>query len=205
MNFTLYTALVILLAAAIVGCKKGDNRVTKTRLQSPLSVTHLAPQAAPLDDPFFPHMWYYRTELRNDSDRDLRVIWFESYTEFEGIWYPGNASGQVLRSEEFSSWYTEGDPIIDGVIPPGATAVCDVNWYGSEDNSLTLPRMKWAYIAVDEFGFDYYVESLVSADILNHVHQTTSAGDLTTASSGPEPNDTGQPPSRPESEGEQRD
>jgi hypothetical protein len=204
MTLTRYTALIILLATAILGCKEEHSRVTQIRLQSPLSVTHLTPITAPLDDPPYPHMWYYRTELRNDSNRDLRVIWFEAYFELDGVWYPSNALGRVLRSKEFSLWYAEGDPIIDGVISPSTTAVCDVNWHGNQTD--TPLRTKWAYIAVDEFGFDYYVESEVSFDILKHVYQsTTSAEDLPTAPSEPQQaqqGGAGQPATRPLSDSE---
>jgi len=76
-----------------------------------------------------------------------RPVWFEAYRESGGTWYPGNVLGRALRGEDFSAWYTEGDATVHGVIPPGSTAVCDVNWYGS--NSPEIVRSKWAFIAVD--------------------------------------------------------
>lgn len=168
-----HTALTLLFGAAILGCKEGDNKSSPLRLESPISVVHLPPKGSPLKESPYPHMWYYRTEVRNDSDRELRVIWFEGYLEIDGVWYPGNALGKVLRSKEFSLWHTEGDPIVDGTLSPGDIAVCDVNWHGSQTDSA--PRTKWAYIAVDEFGFDYFVESEVPSNVLKHVHQDLSS------------------------------
>jgi hypothetical protein len=121
-----------------------------------LTVLHKAPTGRPLDRPPFRYMHYYRTEVRNVSDRPLKIVWFEGYREVNGTWYPGNVLGRVLREEEFSSWYTEGDKITHGIIPPGRTAVCDVNWYGSDSPGPI--RSKWAFIAVDAAGNDYYAE-----------------------------------------------
>jgi len=118
-------------------------------------------------------MAYYRTEVRNVSTQPLKIVWFEGYSEHDGAWYPGNVLGRTLRGEEFSAWYTEGDTIVDGVIPPGKTAVCDVNWHGSD--SPEPLRVKWAFIAIDPSGNDYYVEAIVEPSVVERVDHEASA------------------------------
>ncbi len=128
-------------------------------LLAPLSVTHLHSDRTYPGVPPYPHMLYYRTELKNNSDRPLKVVWFEGYTKYGNSWRANNILGKTLQKREFSQWYTEGDKVIDGVILPGQKAVIDVNWHGSKSGTV-LP-MKWAYIAVDNFGNDYYVDAEV--------------------------------------------
>ena len=132
-----------------------------------LTVVHKAPTGRPLDRPRFRCMSYYRTEVRNVSDRPLKIVWFEGYREVDGTWVPGNVLGRALREEEFSSWYTEGDRISHGIIPPGQTAVCDANWHGSD--SPAPIRSKWAFIAVDPAGNDYYAEAVVDPSIVQRI------------------------------------
>jgi len=118
-------------------------------------------------------MHYYRTEVRNTSERPLKIVWFEGYMYADGVWYPGNVLGRVLREDEFSAWYTEGDRILAGVIPPGATAVCDVNWHAS--NTPGPVASKWAFIAVDTSGNDYYVEAVVDPSVIKVVESKSRA------------------------------
>ena len=153
---------------SVTGCEKRAVVVPAKPLESPFSITHLKTQGDPLEESPYPHMWYYRTEIRNTSKRNLRIIWFESYIEVDGVWYPGNALGAVLRPNDFSSWYTEGAPSSNGSLPPGKTVACDPNWHGTPTSAI--PSTKWAFIAVDEFGFDYFVESEVPPDIMTHTH-----------------------------------
>jgi hypothetical protein len=94
-------------------------------------------------------------------------VWFEGYQYVDGVWYPGNVLGRVLRGDEFSAWYTEGDRILGGVIPPKGTAACDVNWHGSDTpGPLTV---KWAFIAVDSSGNDYYAEATVDPSVVKMI------------------------------------
>ena len=58
-----------------------------------------------------------------------------------------------------ASWYTEGDPCPNGIIQPGQTAVRDPSRQGSNDP--TGGKSKWAYIAIDPGGLEYYAESVV--------------------------------------------
>ena len=134
---------------------------------APFTVVHRPPMGQPLPHPPFRYMHYYRTEVKNVSDHPVKIVWFEAYRENGGTWYPGNVLGRALRADEFSAWYTEGDPIAHGVIPAGRTAACDVNWYGS--NSPGTFRSKWAYIAVDTSGNDYYVEAEVEPSVVKVV------------------------------------
>ena len=139
------------------------------------SVVHRKPTGKPFARAPFRYMYYYRTEVRNLSNRPLKIVWFEGYGEDEGRWYPGNVLGRVLRGKEFSEWYTERDAVTDGVIPPGKTAACDVNWHGSA--SPEPLRAKWAYIAVDQWGNDYFVEAVVDPEVVERVDHGESAGD----------------------------
>jgi hypothetical protein len=123
--------------------------------EMPLIVMHKQTTGAPFDDPPYPYMQCYRTEVHNRSDKPLKIVWFEGYSCHEDIWCPGNVLGKALRGEEFTAWYTEVDTILAGVIPPGKIAVCNVNWHGN-----TLPgfmRVKWSFIAIDQNGNDYFL------------------------------------------------
>jgi hypothetical protein len=112
-------------------------------------------------EPVSPYMWYYRTDVTNNLTVPLRVVWFEGYHQESGQWVPGNILGRKLTAEEFSAWYTEGDKVIDGVIPPGRTASCDPNWHAS--NSPRGVPGKWRYKALDPEGRAYYGEAVVES------------------------------------------
>jgi hypothetical protein len=133
----------------------------------PLMVRHVSPQGKPLETAPFPYTWYYRTEVENVSDRPLRIVWFQAFMFYGEGWYPGNAKGQTLRGADFSEWYTEGASVKNGLILPGQTAVCDVNWHGSEEPEM--PRLKWEYIATDETGRDVHVVAEVDPGVVRMV------------------------------------
>lgn len=132
-----------------------------------LNVRHLAPTGTIFKEAPYENMWYYRTEILNKTKQPLRIVWFESYLKYNGHWYGANVLGKTLRSKEFSSWYTEGDTIKNGVINPGEKAVCDVYWHGNKDPEF-IPT-KWAFIAVDDSGNDYFVEAVVDREITKYV------------------------------------
>jgi hypothetical protein len=136
-------------------------------LAAPLAVVHTRPTGKFLTDPPFRHMYYYRTEVRNTSDRPLKIVWFEVYQEINGVWRASNVLGRTLRGADFAAWYTEGATVRGGVIQPGDTAACDANWHGGD--SLGPMRVKWAFIAVDAAGNDYYVEAVVDPSIVKAV------------------------------------
>lgn len=150
-----------LLAVALLlpGCA-----FARPPLREPLRVVYKPPTGKPLADPPYPVMFYYRVELHNISNRPLRVVWFEGYLKIDGRWQGANVLGKTLRGREFSAWYTEGDVARGGVIPPGGAAACDPNWHGFDDPSMEVP-MKWAFIAVDGAGNDYYVEGEVDPKV----------------------------------------
>ena len=133
----------------------------------PVTVKHFPRVGKIPEKGYFPHMWFYRTEVTNNTDRPLKVVWFDAYVDVDGKWYASNIVGHAMRSEEFTAWYQQGDKVTNGVIQPGKTAICDVNWHGS--NTAKFVKVKWAYILVDDKGNDYYVEKEVDPSIAEHV------------------------------------
>ena len=129
---------------------------------------HMQPTGKILKDGYFPNMWFYRAEIKNNTKSPLKVVWFEGYLEENGNWYAANITGHTMRSKDFSAWYTEGAKVINGVIPPGEFAACDVNWHGSENKEYI--NMKWSYILVDDKGKDYFVEKEVDHKVVKYVH-----------------------------------
>lgn len=103
----------------------------------------------------YPYMWYYRTEVKNILPFPLQITWFATFSLVDDEW--------VLREEfdgdVFASWYTQGDPCPNGIIQPGQSAVRDPSVQGSTDPKGGIS--KWAYIARDPGGLEYYVESVV--------------------------------------------
>jgi hypothetical protein len=107
----------------------------------------------------FRFMLFYRTEVRNTLDVPLHIVWFEAFHRSSDIWVPNNIMRRSLTGEDFSAWYSDGEPIVHGVIPPGGVAVNACNWHGS--NLPLLISWKWAYKAEDAWGLDYYAEIVV--------------------------------------------
>ncbi|MEX0774111.1 MAG: hypothetical protein WD042_00210 [Phycisphaeraceae bacterium] len=105
-------------------------------------------------------MWYYRTEVRNNTDRPLTVVAFEGYSLYDGVWVSNNVKRRELNADDFRQWYGDGNGRpASGAIPPGGVAVCTVNWHGA-----TRPwsgRTKWVYQAVDDQGHEYHAEAEV--------------------------------------------
>jgi hypothetical protein len=132
-----------------------------------LVVRHLAPTGTIPQRASYPHMWFYRTEVFNATRHPLRIVWFQAYMKHGGQWVGENVLGRTLRSREFAAWYTDGDPVPNGVIQPGQTAVCDVNW--SSGTGPQFVPTKWAFIAVDDRGSDYYAEAAVDKNIARQV------------------------------------
>lgn len=130
---------------------------------TPFAVAHKAPTGEPLARPPFPHMSYYRTEVKNLSNRPLRIVWYKGLNEVIGSW---TNPGSGWDGDRFLKAYTEGDPVINGAILPGKTAACDVNWHGS--HSTNPVRFKWAYIAVDPAGDTYYADAIVDASVIRN-------------------------------------
>lgn len=108
-------------------------------------------------------MWFYQTQVHNPLDVALRIVWFDAFGEWEGQWYPGNVKERPLNGLDFSQWYGDGDrPLKQGVIGPGQTARCDVNWHCGWDGQHPN-RHKWAYRAVTEDGSAFYGEAIIES------------------------------------------
>jgi hypothetical protein len=103
----------------------------------------------------YPYMWYYRTEVKNILPFPLQITWFATFSWVDDAW--------VLQKEfdgdVFESWYTEGDPCPNGVIQPGQTAIRDPSMQGASGPKGGIS--KWAYLAMDPGGQEYYAESVV--------------------------------------------
>jgi hypothetical protein len=157
--------LLLVLALGTVSCATGSVGPVK----DPLRVTH-DPNPTPIfqsnrfQAPPYPYMWFYRTTIENRSDRFLKIIWFESYFEKNGKWRSNNILGAVMGKEVFSMWYEDlgtGDMDPQGWIRPGGRVYCRENWHWSDRKKP--PVFKWAYLAVDRFGNDYYVEAIIKS------------------------------------------
>ena len=159
----------MIFSVCVWGCSEAEDPTW----DAPLVVVHTQSSIPPTDAEF-PYVWYYRTEVRNVSQKPMKIVWFDCYSFYDEQWYADTIMGHVLRGSDFSRWYTEGDQISDGIIPPGAVAVCDANWYGSDTDEL-VPS-KWAYIAVDQSGNDYFFEGVVDQDVMTHLVNTQTAG-----------------------------
>ena len=114
-------------------------------------------------NPPYPYTWYYRTEVKNNSDRELKVIWFEGYGEENGHWYSNNVLNRTLRNDVFMRWY--GDERAERVeaewLKPGESRACDPNWHA--DYTPSGHRVKWAFIAIDRYGNDYFAEAVIES------------------------------------------
>jgi hypothetical protein len=98
----------------------------------------------------FPYVWYYRTEVRNRTDKPLQVVRFESFFWERNRWVASNVLRRPLTTEVFLRWYGVEDGSQDGWLQPGAKAVCDINWHGFSVSHA--PKAKWVFYAVDEQG-----------------------------------------------------
>lgn len=105
------------------------------------------------------YRWIFRTDVHNDTGSPLRVTSFGGYYVLGGEWVSLNQNTPDFTHEQFAEWYTAGDTLSDGWIPPGATASDASNWvrfYTPEP-----PRCKWGYTAEDTAGNAFYAESEV--------------------------------------------
>jgi thiol-disulfide isomerase/thioredoxin len=105
------------------------------------------------------YRWIFRTDVHNATGSPLRVTSFDGYYLFAGEWVSLNQNAPGFTNQQFVEWYTKGDTLADGWIPPGATASDASNWvrfYTPEP-----PRCKWVYAAEDTAGNAVYAESEV--------------------------------------------
>ncbi len=103
----------------------------------------------------YPYMWYYRTEVKNMLPFALQITWLATFSWIDDEW----VLQKEFDGEDFASWYTEGDPCPNGIIQPGQTAVRDPSMQGATDPKGGIS--KWAYLAKDPGGQEYYSESVV--------------------------------------------
>lgn len=137
-----------------------------------LAAAHKPPTGDPLARPPHPYMHYFRTEVQNVSDHPLKIVWFGGFAQNDGKWVGIRLAGSGPLEGRFSSSYTEGERIVDGVIPPGKAAVCDANWTGG--SAPDFARQKWAYVATDSAGNAYYAEAVVEPDVIKSVPPATT-------------------------------
>lgn len=101
----------------------------------------------------YPYIWYYRTEVHNNSREPQRILSFACYVWTEGRWVEqANVLQHPLGTKDFVAWYNNGDPVPDGWIAPGKTAACDPNWNGFKDVPVTSRKLKWVFVAENRQG-----------------------------------------------------
>ena len=150
MNERIVVVSVLLLAAA--GCMHRPG-LSVTHTPNPSGIREaVIPEGRP-----FPNLWFYRTEVRNDTDHPIRITRFEGWFLRDSRWVAANVLERPLDAKDFSEWYVQGVPVTNGWIPPRASAVCDPNWHGV--TSPVSPRCKWTYEGVDAAGRVYRAES----------------------------------------------
>lgn len=105
------------------------------------------------------HVWYFRTEVRNNHPFPLRILRFD----FEEIGPDGqprpDRDGRTFTTGEFTQWYTAADPVRGGWLEPGRTAADSTNW--NRSMAPVPPRGRWYYVAADSSGREYRAEALV--------------------------------------------
>ena len=142
------------LVALMAGCARAPQpALVVTHIPNPSGI-HAANTP---DKPDFPYVWFYRTEVSNATDRPIRIIGFEGCFLMESRWIPANVMNRPLTADDFSKWYTAGDPVTNGWIQPHATAACNPNWHGA--TSPVSPRCKWTYEGVDAMGNTCHAEA----------------------------------------------
>jgi hypothetical protein len=102
---------------------------------------------------------FYRTAVTNNTDRPIRIVWFDAFVSHDGEWKASNVRNKVLRTQDFIDWYGGDGGIPEGWLQPGATVSDNVNWHSTETDA-EVP-VKWAYLAVDAEGHDYFAEAMV--------------------------------------------
>jgi thiol-disulfide isomerase/thioredoxin len=105
----------------------------------------------------YPHMWYFRIEVKNNLNVPLRVTHYGFYFYENEKWVLRTIAKRILTSTDFTNRFTAGDPVIDGWIQPGKVAVNTRNWVGNQNP--VAPRSKWKFTAEDPEGNVYHAEA----------------------------------------------
>jgi len=157
-------SLSLVFLFSLASCAQNPNNIITTRSSGSLEVTHtpLSPKDVPkelIDHLNYPYVRFYRTDIKNNTDRAIKIIWFDGFFNADGQWIASNVRNKVLRTKDFMDWYSRDDMTSDGWLRAGGTASCQVNWHWTE-TSQDIPT-KWAYIGVDARGNDYFAEAVV--------------------------------------------
>jgi len=75
---------------------------------------------------------FYRTDVTNNTDRPIRIIWFDGLFSHRGQWTASNVRNGVLRTRDFIDWYGGDGLGPAGWLQAGGTATCRVNWHFTE-------------------------------------------------------------------------
>lgn len=158
------SAIVMVMGA---GCSRSEEKVSTKKasrsegglqvIHTPLNINDVPKEL--IQKMNFPYVRFYRTEVSNNADRPVKIIWFDAYFSHDGNWSGGNVRNKVLRNSDFMDWHTHQDMDKDGWIRPGGRATCLVNWHWTDTPEEI--QLKWAYIGVDAYGYDYFAEAIV--------------------------------------------
>lgn len=144
MAYALQRSAILMLAV----CLTSASRSAPRPVTGGLRVTHRFEKTERRKGQYF---WLYRTEVRNLARVPVRITSMEC-REWDGRdWRSlSNVTGHPLRTREFARWYTEGDPVKNGWIVPGKTAVCDPNYnFAPKPNAR---RVMWTFAGEDAHG-----------------------------------------------------
>ena len=153
--------VIILLSGIAGGC---GPKIKEAGQQTPFIVRHTPNPSDKhtykgFEKKPYPFMWFYRTEVKNISDRSIKILWFWSHLgDMDNEW---TTMDNPLDNQEFINLYSGNPDAFDdqGYIMPGKTAVRDPNWRGS--NTVLGDKVKHSYIGIDLDGNEYLVESFV--------------------------------------------
>ena len=150
--------IFLLLASCDSGVRTtgGQSKEGLVITHTPLKISQVPKEL--VEELEYPYVRFYRTEVVNTADVPVRIIWFDAYLARNGSWSSGNVRNKILGNSDFLDWHTHDD-IKNGWLRPGGKATCFVNWHWTETPE-DLP-VKWAYIAVDARGNDYFAEAAV--------------------------------------------
>jgi hypothetical protein len=156
--------LIFGLVSGVVSCEQTPISVGTSSSSRSLEVTHtpLSLNDVPkelIEKLNFPYVRFYRTDVKNNTEKPIRIIWFEGSFNVDGRWIATNVRNKVLRTKDFLDWYSRDEMTSDGWLRPGGTASCHVNWHWTETPEDV--QTKWAYIGVDGQGNDYFAEAIV--------------------------------------------
>jgi len=100
------------------------------------------------DRPFHPSVVFYRTEVKNTTDRPIRITSFSAFRLRGDTWTKvPTVRGMNPTGKVFAEWFGKES------IEPGGIAVCYTNY--------SRRQIKWAYEGIDEAGRTYHAAAVV--------------------------------------------